>query len=91
MTPTQQNLTASVNEFFRDHSDRHGTSQASLNEATEFVISAEKTVADVVALVRKHAAPQHQHDHATEIANLIIDAEPYLVGRMVDVQMEGVS
>ena len=90
-TPAQQSLYAATNEFFRDHADRHGNSQASRDEATDFVVRAEKTVADVVALVRKHTAPEQQHDQATEIACMIIDAEPYLVGRMVDVQMEGVK
>lgn len=89
-TPAQQSLIAVVNEFFRDHADRHGNTQASRDEATDFVVNAERTVADVVALVRKHTAPEQQHDQATEIACMIIDAEPYLVGRMVDVQMEGV-
>ena len=90
-TPAQQSLFSAVNEFFADHSDRHGNTQASRDEATDFVVNAERTVADVVALVRKHTAPEQQHDQATEIACMIIDAEPYLVGRMVDVQMEGVK
>jgi len=89
-TPAQQSLFSAVNEFFAENADRHGNTQASRDEATDFVVRAEKTVADVVALVRKHTAPEQQHDQATEIACMIIDAEPYLVGRMVDVQMEGV-
>jgi len=90
-TPAQQSLFSAVNEFFAEHADRHGNTQASRDEATDFVVNAEKTVADVVALVRKYTAPEYQHDLATEISTMLIDDEQYLVGRMVDVQMEGVK
>jgi len=88
VTPANRTYTAAINDYLRDYADRHGNTQASRDEADSFIIDSELIVKDVVALVRKHTMPADQAELASEIASLIIDTEPYLIGKMVAVEVE---
>jgi len=93
-TPTQAALFTALNEFFREYEDRHGRNQATRDEATNLACQYELIVSDALTVAQKYAALADVHDRALEIAMTLID-EPAdlvgpLVGRMVDVQMEGV-
>jgi len=92
-TPTQSALFTALNTFFREYEDRHGRNQATRDEATDLSCRYELIVRDALAIAQKYAAPADVQERALEIAMTLID-EPVdlvdqLVGRMVDVQMEG--
>jgi len=91
-TTTQSALFTALNTFFREYEDRHGSNQATRDEATEMACRYEQIVRDATCLAHVHAAPADVQERALEIAMTLID-EPAdlvgpMVGRMVDAQME---
>jgi len=93
-TSTQSALYTALNTFFRKYEDLHGRNQATRDEATELACQCRRITDDALTIAQKYAAPADVQERALEIAMTLID-EPAdlvgpLVGRMVDVQMEGV-
>lgn len=92
-TPAQQSLYQAINEYVAAFVERHGSCQATRDEAHEIIAGYSKAAVEAVRLAREYRAHEHIQDAAEEIAHSLLNVawvsdELELTCHMIAVEME---